>query len=283
MERFLSLFETLFSSHEEAISTFTKYIDSKATPYAFLPWLSSWLAIAYDENWAEEKVRELVRRAPALYKMRGTRKGIEEIIKLFTGEEPIIVENFHFGHQGGKTVIYTLKQEAQRGDTSLFVGDTPDLGMEDVIEISDEANKEFAVISYKEGNVLNLRGKIASDYNVGATVRKARIEEILFGDCPYSFCVLLKPSQVRTQNEFNAVKRIIGQEKPAHTIGGLRVLQPWIYLDMHTYLGMNTILTKPIFILGETSVVSRDTAVDDGEESGQIDLRARLGVDTKLT
>ncbi len=283
MERFLSLFETFFSNHEEAISTFTRYIDSEATPYAFLPWLSSWLAIAYDENWAEVNIRELVRRAPELYKMRGTRKGIEEIIELFTGEEPIIVENFHFKRQEGKTITYKLKQKARRGDTSLVVGETPDLYMEDVIEISDGTNKEFAVISYKEGSVLQLRGKIASDYNVGATVRKARLEEILYGDCPYSFCVLLKPSQIKAQNEFNAVNRIIEQEKPAHTIGGLKVLQPWIYLDMHTYLGMNTILTKPAFILGETSVVSRETVLDDREESGQFDLRARLGMDTKLT
>ena len=282
-ERFLSLFETFFSNHEEAIKAFTRYIDSEATPYAFLPWFSSWLAIAYDENWAEEKVRELIKKAPEIYKMRGTRKGIEEIIKIFTGEEPVIVENFHFRYQEGKAVIYKLKQEAHRGDTSLFLGDTPELRSEDVIEIGDGTNKEFAVISYKEGSVLQLRGKIASDYNVGATVRKARIAEILYGDCPYSFCVLLKPSQVRTINEFNAVNRIISQEKPAHTIGGLKVLQPWIYLDMRTYLGMNTILTKPAFILGETSVVSRETVLDDREESGQIDLRARLSVDTKLT
>jgi len=46
---------------------------------------------------------------------------------------------------------------------------------------------------------------------------------------------------------------------------------------------MNTILTKPAFILGETSVVSRETVLDDREESGQFDLRARLGMDTKLT
>jgi phage tail-like protein len=283
MERFLSLFETLFSNHEEAIGLVTRYIDSEATPYAFLPWLSSWLAIAYDENWAEEKIRELIKRAPQLYKMRGTRKGIEEIIGLFTGEEPIIVENFHLSRQEGKKVIYNLWQKAQQGDNSLLLGDTPDLRNEDVIKISDENNNEFAVISYIEGNILHLRGKIVSDYNVGATVEKARIEEVLYGDCPYSFCVLLKPSQVRSQNEYNAVSRIISQEKPAHTIGGLRVLQPWIYLDMHTYLGINTMLTRPAFILGESSVVSRETVLDEWEKSGQVDLRARLGVDTKLT
>ena len=79
------------------------------------------------------------------------------------------------------------------------------------------------------------------------------------------------------------IEVIVEREKPAHTVGGVKALQPWIYLDMHTYLGINTILTEPVFILGESSVISRDTALSDPEESGQIDLRSRLAMDTILT
>jgi len=39
LERFLSLFETLFSNLEGAVFALTKYIDSEAAPDAFLPWL----------------------------------------------------------------------------------------------------------------------------------------------------------------------------------------------------------------------------------------------------
>jgi len=107
--------------------------------------------------------------------------------------------------------------------------------------------------------------------------------ERLFGNCPYSFCVLLKPFSVNDENELSTVRRIVEQEKPAYTKGGVVLLQPWIYLDMHTYLGINTILSEPKFILEKDSVISRGTVLADREKSGQIDLRARVGMDTILT
>lgn len=86
-----------------------------------------------------------------------------------------------------------------------------------------------------------------------------------------------------TDSQISTVRRIISLEKPAHTVGGVVVLQPWIYLDMHTYLGINTFLTKPEIRLGISSVISRDTVLGDTDSSGQIDWRSRTGIDTKLT
>jgi hypothetical protein len=71
-------------------------------------------------------------------------------------------------------------------------------------------------------------------------------------------------------------------EKPAHTSAGVVVLQPWIYLDLHTYLGVNTYLSKPVMQLGITSVIGRDTVLSDTEGSGQIERRSKTGIDTKL-
>jgi phage tail-like protein len=283
LERFLSLFETFFSNIDETITTVTRYVDSKATPRAFLPWLSSWLAVVYDETWKEEKVRRLIERAPELYKKRGTRNGIAEIIELYTGEKPIIVENFQLRCLPDKAVDSKLVQKAKRGWSRLFLKDSSGFNAEDVIRIGNGTQEEFAVINYKDNNALILRGKLTSNYDIGTAVRKARIEEVLYGNCPYRFCVLLKPTQVKTADELNAVRRIIEREKPAHTVGGVRTLQPWLYLDMHTYLGINTTLTEPVYVLGVSSAISRDSVLSDLEESSQIDLRSRLGIDTKLT
>ena len=53
---------------------------------------------------------------PVLKWVGGKRRLIEEIIKLFTGETPVIVENFHMQDcQAGKQVTYQLKQQAQAG------------------------------------------------------------------------------------------------------------------------------------------------------------------------
>ncbi|TEB15328.1 Phage tail protein [Pelotomaculum sp. FP] len=104
----------------------------------------------------------------------------------------------------------------------------------------------------------------------------------LFGTDPYSFCVLLKPEQAPTGQDLNAVKRIVEFEKPAYTRAGVKVLQPWFFLEWHTYLELNTYLTGQGFVLGR-SALSRDTSIVEVEEGGEVEVRARVGVDTALT
>jgi phage tail-like protein len=215
LERFLSLFETFFYGLELKISEMSKLFDPQATPGAFLPWLAQWLAAAFDENWPQEKQRRFLRRAATLYKARGTRRGFEEIIELFTGEKPIIFEFFQL----------RCVQDSE--------------------------------------------------------VRK--LYETIFGDDPFHFCILLKPTQVSTEGEYLAIKRIVEADKPAHTHGGVRLLQPWMYLNMHTYLGINTYLQKPEMRLEQQSVVGRDSVLTDRDEAGQVECRSRLNIDTTIT
>lgn len=109
-----------------------------------------------------------------------------------------------------------------------------------------------------------------------------KVYKQLFGDDPFHFCVLLRPAQIRTEGEYFAVKRIVEADKPSHTAAGVRLLQPWIYLDMHTYLGINTYLTKPEMRLEIQSVIGRDSVLTDIDEAGQIERRSRLNIDTTL-
>jgi phage tail-like protein len=225
-ERFLSLFETFLSDSERRIEEFTRYLDPSASPDAFIPWLSSLLAIAYDENWPVDKKRLLIRRAPMLYKKRGTRRVLMEIIGLYYGKKPIVLESFQF----------------------------------DCIE---------------EPEILELIEK-------------------LYGTSPYRFAVLLEPrwqdetglqkeAVEVTAAERRTLRRIIDTEKPAHTVGALHILEPWFHLDMHTYLGINTVLTKPEFRIGKSSVLGRDTVLEDREQAGQIERNSRIGIGFKLT
>ncbi len=216
LERFLSLFETFFSQMEVDIGRIERFFDTDFVSGDFLRWLGAWLAIAVDENWPEDKLKLLIKRAPGLFKIRGTRRGIEAMIKIYTGDKPFIVEQFQ------------LK--------------------------CAEAGEEFRELLVK-----------------------------LYGDDPYSFCVLLKPFQVNKENEGRAVRRIVDSEKPAYTKSNVITLQPWIYLDMHTYLGVNTYLTKPALRLDIGSIMPRDTVLEDVDEAGQIERRSKLGWDTSLT
>ena len=216
LERFLSLFETFLWTNEEEIAQIARYFDVEAAPEEFISWLATWVATIFDESWPEEKRRVFLQRAVELYKKRGTREGLEELIEIYTGNKPLIVENF--------------------------------------------------------------RLRCVENDDIKSTLEK------LFGTFkPYRFCVLLKATQEENESQLKTIKRIIELEKPAHTNAGVVVLQPWIYLDMHTYLGINTYLSKQAMRLGIASVISRDTVLTCIEGAGQIERRSRTGMDTELT
>ncbi|MGM0879722.1 MAG: phage tail protein [Bacillota bacterium] len=212
LERYLSLFEHFFAESEQAIGQMAKWFDTDAVTGEYLRWLAGWLAVAYDENWLEEKLRLLLRRISELYRKRGTRAGIESMIELFTGDKPYIVERFQLD------------------------------AAEDV---------EVKQLLYK-----------------------------LFGSDPYGFCVVLK-SPPADDSGYAAVKRIVEAEKPAHTTAGLVALQPWIVLDHHSYLEINSVLSKPNARLGE-AVVGRDTVLDDRDAAGYVRGKSRVDLDTVL-
>ena len=63
------------------------------TPPEFLPWLASWFAIAFDETMPEAHRRRILREAPVLFRIRGTKPALIRLVKLFTGLDIDIEEN----------------------------------------------------------------------------------------------------------------------------------------------------------------------------------------------
>ncbi len=62
----------------------------------------------------------------------------------------------------------------------------------------------------------------------------------LYGGNPYVFSVILKKEAVPTQKEYRTVLRVIEEAKPAQIEARLIVLEPYMYLGGHTYLGINS-------------------------------------------
>ncbi len=90
--RFLLIFETILSPLERSIDKIHHYFDPHLTPPELLPWLASWLGLVLNEDWPEARRRELILAASELYQWRGTRRGLIEFIKLYTGTIPEIKE-----------------------------------------------------------------------------------------------------------------------------------------------------------------------------------------------
>ncbi|NQX69419.1 hypothetical protein HQN90_25135 [Paenibacillus alba] len=216
LERFLAMFSTFFDDMEDKIDHISAHFDPDAVSGTYLEWLGRWLAITDHEAWGEVKLRKLIKQAPELYKLRGTREGLINMVKIYTGSEPFLLEYFQF---------------KQMQETS-------------------ELRQLFAQ---------------------------------LYGDNPYCFCLMLKPEFVRTDAQRMTIEQIIEDHKPAYTEGKLIVLQPWMYADMHTYLGINTYLSEPTLLtLDQRSSMPYNTVLIDIDRDKRMDIHTRLGLDSEI-
>jgi phage tail-like protein len=92
MGQFLRIFESILTPIENTVDNIPLYFDPRITPESVLPWLASWVDLALDPSWPLERRRELVKNAADLYRWRGTRRGLSEYLRIYTGTLPTILE-----------------------------------------------------------------------------------------------------------------------------------------------------------------------------------------------
>jgi phage tail-like protein len=84
LRRFLFIFQHLQTRLTDHVDRLVELTDPLMTDPKFLPWLASWVGFELDGSLPVHQQRELVRRAILLYRTRGTRRGIEEMVRVLT-------------------------------------------------------------------------------------------------------------------------------------------------------------------------------------------------------
>ena len=92
MGQFLLIFQSILKPIENTIDNLALYFNPLMTPEPLLPWLASWVDLVLDPTWPEERRRELVKSAAELYRWRGTKRGLTEYLRIYTGSMPDIYE-----------------------------------------------------------------------------------------------------------------------------------------------------------------------------------------------
>lgn len=69
---------------EQKITKVADYFNPSETPTEFLQWLSGWVALSLRADLDEFRQREFIRNAVRLYRLRGTKKGLEEVVSIYT-------------------------------------------------------------------------------------------------------------------------------------------------------------------------------------------------------
>src|SRR5687767_14098632 len=82
------LLDTMEAYHqpiEDILGQLDIYFDPRQCPPAFVPFLASWVGIDFQVTTGLGRLRELVARATALSRLRGTRQGLLQFLETATG------------------------------------------------------------------------------------------------------------------------------------------------------------------------------------------------------
>lgn len=79
---------------EEKIGQAHTLFDPQTTQSDFLPWLASWVAITLRADWDEVTQRAFIQKIVPLYKLRGTKAGLEAMLTIYTREPVVIYDDF---------------------------------------------------------------------------------------------------------------------------------------------------------------------------------------------
>ncbi|HET9531900.1 MAG TPA: phage tail protein [Blastocatellia bacterium] len=117
LERFLSIFETVFHGLDREIDGLFRYFDPGLAPPQFLRWLASWINLSIDEDLPEDRVRRLIRRAPELYGRKGTPAALTEFLEIYTGRPVSIRE-----HARGMRPMVIGRPDLKLGQGTILLG-----------------------------------------------------------------------------------------------------------------------------------------------------------------
>ena len=93
LHEFMWIFQQLHDRVTQQVTDSALLYRPLDTDPRFLEWLASWIALHLDPDWPDEKKRKWLRFAPALYSMRGTKAALSELLEMYTGVKPEILEN----------------------------------------------------------------------------------------------------------------------------------------------------------------------------------------------
>lgn len=137
MSRFLALFESVILPIEWTIENFDLFLDVDLAPVEFLPWLEQWYQIAGHKNWPQEQRRAFLKEAHRLYATRGTKKAMQQMLQIYTGQLAEIIE--FYDENDPFSFIIHLPQAAKK---------LPQEQIEAIIELNKPAHSKY-VLTFK--------------------------------------------------------------------------------------------------------------------------------------
>lgn len=116
-ERYLRGFEDCMDPLRQTLDLMDRLFNPRTCPSSFVVWLAAWVCLPLNPAWSELKRRRLVREAVELFRWRGTARGLQRYLYLYTGAEARIEDQ--------PVVGWTLGKHALLGTEQTILGDVP--------------------------------------------------------------------------------------------------------------------------------------------------------------
>ena len=266
LARFLSIFQTSFDALDARINELWRLFDPMSVPAPYLRWLAGWLALPVSPDWDEAKTREVLERAFADSRRRGTPAGLERSIADYAGVEANVVEHFRVRRWVQLGIDTQLNLEGTTGGARLW-----SRGYYDSMQL-----ESWSRIGY-----FHLTGS-----------PEPGIEPAAWG--ANEFSVFYVTSPYSAGDDARKVARIVERDKPAHTRASLCAVLPRFRVGVQATVGVDTVLSdvSPMLLgsrdaggicntLGHDSILGCSSAEHSARAAGGT-LQPRTGVSTRL-
>jgi phage tail-like protein len=204
-ERFLSLFDATIAEIDRAIERYPALLDVDGVPDDLLPWLGSFLDVAFESSWDPARRRAILSAIPGIYRQRGTVAGLARTIKLIFSVAPVIEElapERNWGGLGKDTILQGVRLFGRA--KARFRLDKSTLGGAPLRSYGDPDNDPLVSHAYRFRVLVPAGG-------VGGSAGLARLE------------------------------RLVASQKPAHTVASVRVgASAWV-IGTSSTVGIDTV------------------------------------------
>ena len=221
-ERFLSLFDASVADLDAAIEQFPAAFDVAGVRSELLPWLASFLDLAFDPSWDPARQRSILAALPHLYRLRGTVAGLQLAIRLVFDTE-VAIQELAFERAWGKLGQHG---NARLGGVRLF----------------GKSKARFAL------GRSGLSGAPIKSYG------NPDLDPVSSG--AYRFRVLVPPGRLTTGLAAERLARLVESQKPAHTQATVRHGGSGFVIGSFSAIGVDSVLgPMPAPVIGATGNV----------------------------
>jgi phage tail-like protein len=245
LDRFLSVFQTTFDGMDRTIDNLWMLFDPMSVPEIWFPWLAGWLALPINPTWTDTQRRVALKSAGKLYPKRGTRGGIETLIKEYSDVDARLVE--HYKLRNLMILSEPISDSGQRPQPTSV----PSLSINPLCVGGRLWSRD-----YYQRLQLGVYSKVGYFRLTGEP--EPGVEPLAWGAHQFSVFFDCEPYQVK--ETLKKVSQVVEREKPAHTQVTYCPVLPRMRVGVQSTLGIDTRVGEiSLLLLGTTGTLGYDS------------------------